>query len=83
MGVETKIHACNFGCNETETIIRKFGYERPFIATMQCTNCGFVVCAVETDLDRAEKSVIEKWRLFLKTKDYHIWESGKKNGDSI
>ena len=72
MGVETKIPACNCGCNETETIIRKFGYERLFIATMQCTNCGFVVCVVETDLDRAEKSVIEKWRLFLKTKDYPI-----------
>ena len=83
MGGETKIPECNCGCNETETIIRKFGYERLFIATMQCTNCGFVVGAIETDFDRAEKSVTEKWRLWLKTKDYPICERGKKNGNSL
>ena len=83
MGGRTKIPACNCGCNETETIIRKFGCERLFIATMQCTNCGFVVGAVETDFDRAEKSVIEKWRLWLKTKDYPIWKRGKKNASSL
>lgn len=83
MDVEIKIPACNCWCNETETIIRKFGYGRLFIATMQCTNCGFAVCAVETDFDRAEKSIIEKWCLWLKTKDYPIWESGKKNANSL
>lgn len=78
-----KIPACNCGCNETETVISKFGNGRLFIATVQCTNCGFVVGAVETDFDRAEKSAIEKWRLWLKTKDYPIWEIGKKNANRI
>ena len=79
----SKIPACNCGCNETETVIRKFGYERLFIATMQCTNCGFEVAAVATDSDRAEKLVIEKWSLWLKTKDYPIWKRGKKNANSL
>ena len=83
MGGETKIPACNCGCNEIETETRKFGCERLFIATMQCTNCGFVVCGVDYDFDRAEKRAIEKWCLWLKTKDYPIWKRGKKNANSI
>ena len=83
MDGETKIPVCNCGCNETKTAIGKFGYERLFIATMQCTNCGFIVSAIETDFDRAEKQVIEKWCLWLKTKDYPIWERGKKNANSL
>ena len=83
MGGETKIPACNCGCNEIETETRKFGCERLFIATMRCTNCGFMVGAVETDFNRSEKSVIEKWRIWLKTKDYPIWKRGKKNANSL
>ena len=78
-----KIPACNCGCNETETVISKFGNENAFIATLQCTNCGFVVGAFETDYGRAEKRLIEKWCLWLKTKDYPIWKRGKKNGNSL
>ena len=80
---ETKIPACNCGCNEIETTVGKFGYERLFVAIMKCTNCGFIVGAIETDFERAEKSVIEKWRLWLKTKDYPIWKMGKKNANRI
>lgn len=83
MDGETKIPACNCGCNETEIVTRKFGCERLFIATMQCKNCGFAVGAVETDFDRAEKRAIEKWRLWLKTKDYPIWKRGNKNANRI
>ena len=74
-----KIPVCNCGCNETQTAIGKFGYESLFIATMQCTNCGFIVSAIETDFDKAEKSVIEKWCLWLKTKDYPVWKRGNKD----
>ena len=83
MDGETKLPACNCGCNEIETETRKFGYEMLFIATMQCTNCGFMVGAVETDFGRAEKRAIEKWCLWLKAKDYPIWKRGKKNASSL
>jgi hypothetical protein len=83
MDGEIKIPVCNCGCNETQTAIGKFGYERLFIATMQCTNCGFIVSAIENDFDKAEKSVIEKWCLLLKTKDYPVWARGRKDENTI
>ena len=83
MDKEIKIPVCNCGHNETETVISKFDYERLFMATMQCTNCGFIVSAIDSDFDRAEKAVIEKWCLWLKTKDYPVWTRGKKDAKSI
>lgn len=83
MDGEIKIPVCNCGHNETETVISKFDYERLFMATMQCTNCGFIVSAIDSDFDRAEKAVIEKWCLWLKTKDYPVWTRGKKDAKSI
>ena len=83
MAVGTKIPACNCGCNEIETTVGKFGYVGLFAATMRCTNCGFICGAVETDFDRAEKRAIEKWCLWLKTKDYPIWKMGEKNANSL
>jgi hypothetical protein len=83
MDGEIKIPVCNCGCNETQTAISQSGYGRLFVATMQCTNCGFIVGAIENDFDKAEKSVIEKWCLWLKTKDYPVWTRGKKDAKSI
>ena len=87
MGGETKIPACNCGCNEIETETwtepGKFGPKCFVGVEMRCANCGFVVCGVDHDFDRAEKRAIEKWCLWLKTKDYHIWKMGKKNANSL
>ena len=83
MDGETKIPVCNCGCNETQTAIDKFGYERLFIATIECKNCGFGVGGVDYDFYRAEKRAIEKWCIWLKTKDYPIWKRGKKNANSL
>lgn len=83
MDGEIKIPVCNCGCNETQTVIRKFDYERLFIATMQCTNCGFAVSAIENDFDKAERTVIEEWCFCLKTKDYPVWKRGKKDAGGV
>ena len=87
MGGETKIPACNCGCNEIETETwtepGKFGHEGFFGVSMRCTSCGFIVCGVDYDFDRAKKRAIEKWRIWLKTKDYPIWKRGKKNAKSL
>ena len=85
MDGETKIPACNCGCNEIEietwTEQGKFRHEGFFGVTIRCTNCGFIVGGVDYDFDRAEKRAIEKWCLWLKTKDYPIWKRGKKNAN--
>ena len=82
-----KIPICNCGCNEIETEIwtepGKFGHKVFCYVTMRCTNCGFVVCGVDYDFERAEKRAIEKWCLWLKTKYYQIWKSGKKNANML
>lgn len=78
-----KIPVCNCGCNEKQTRIGKFGREKLFIATIQCGNCGFIVGSIGTSPDRAEKLAIEKWCLWLKTKDYPVWERGKKDENRI
>ena len=82
-----KIPACNCGCNEIE--IENWtepGKLRPkgfcYVA-MRCMNCGFVVFGVDDDFDRAKKRAIEKWRLWLKTKDYPIWKRGNKNANRL
>lgn len=84
---ETKIQACNCGCNEIETETwtepGKFGPKGFVGVEMRCANCGFVVCGVDYDFDRAEKRAIEKWYIWLKTKDYPIWKRGKKNASSL
>ena len=53
------------------------------VVTLKCKNCGFIVSAIDSDFDRAEKAVIEKWCLWLKTKDYPVWTRGKKDAKSI
>ena len=87
MDVETKIPACNCGCNEIETETwtepGKFGHKGFFGVAMRCTNCGFIVCGVDYDFDLAEKRAIEKWCIWLKTKDYPIWKRGNKNANSL
>ena len=87
MGVETKIQACNCGCNEIETETwtepGKFVHKGFVGVEIRCANCGFVVCSVDYDFDRAEKRAIEKWCIWLKTKDYPIWKRGKKNANRI
>ena len=87
MGGETKIPACNCGCNEIETETwtepRKFGPKGFVGVEIRCANCGFVVFGVDYDFDRAEKRAIEKWCIWLKTKDYPIWKRGKKNANRI
>ena len=87
MGGETKIPACNCGCNEIETETwedpGKFGHKGFCGVAMRCKNCGFIVAGVDYNFDRAEKRAIEKWCLWLKTKDYPIWKRGKKNASSL
>ena len=84
---ETKIQACNCGCNEIETETwtepGKFGPKGFVGVEMRCANCGFVVGGVDYDFDLAEIRAIEQWRLWLKTKDYPIWKREKKNATRI
>lgn len=79
MDGEIKIPVCNCGCNEIKTNIGKSWHENFFVATMQCKNCGFIVSAIDTDFEKAEKLAIEKWCLWLKTKDYPVWTRWKKD----
>ena len=87
MGGEIKIPTCNCGCNEIETETwtepGKFGNKGFFGVSMRCMNCGFVVFGVDDDFDRAKKRAIEKWCLWLKTKDYPIWKRGNKNANRL
>ena len=87
MDGETKIPACNCGCNEIETETwtaqGKFRPEGFSYVAMRCANCGFIVCGVDINFDRAEKRAIDKWRLLLKTKDYPIWKMEKENANSV